>query len=213
MPAGPGSRPIFSCSHPRVCDPQSAPDFLRSGPRRHTPSRRPHASMTFRSFEAVNGARIARRETGVSRRPLRAPACGGRRPLTAAMLRKEEAAMRSTACPPHWRRSSRRCAARPIGYKGHVRCAPLPRLLEGGAHPADEGKRGRRVSWKTSEPAGGARRSSPRSTLAGGALARLVVLSSDAGLHPVSGGWSPPTAPFAPATRGRCRSAASPAPF
>ena len=49
-------------------DPQSAPDFRdrnRSAPRRHTPSRRPHGSMDFRSFDAVNSLRPpkAARET------------------------------------------------------------------------------------------------------------------------------------------------------
>ena len=33
----------------------------------------PHGSMNFRSFAAVDGALIARRRTGVSRRPMRAP--------------------------------------------------------------------------------------------------------------------------------------------
>ena len=48
----------------RYRDPQSAPDFRernRFAPRRRTPSRRPHGSMNFRSLNAVNGARFARR--------------------------------------------------------------------------------------------------------------------------------------------------------
>jgi hypothetical protein len=37
-----------------------APDFLgwSSPPLRHTPRRRPHGSMNFQSFEAVNGAQL-----------------------------------------------------------------------------------------------------------------------------------------------------------
>jgi hypothetical protein len=89
-------------------DPQSAPHFLdwsRRAPLRRTPSRRPHGSMNFRSFAAVNGLRppeaaraVGRRKTPVFRRAM------GRRetpvfrramsaPLTASKLRKKEASI------------------------------------------------------------------------------------------------------------------------
>jgi hypothetical protein len=70
---------------------QEAPDFLdwtRPAPLRHTPSRRPHGSVFFRSREPVKGAPIARGKTGVSRRPMRRAAAGGLRPLTGSRLRK-----------------------------------------------------------------------------------------------------------------------------
>src|SRR5208283_4890806 len=51
---------------------------------RDPPRRQPRGGMNFRSFEAVNGARLR-------------AAFGGRRPLTASKLRKKEASMRSTA--------------------------------------------------------------------------------------------------------------------
>jgi hypothetical protein len=49
---------------PHFRDAPQAPALLarsRPAPRRHSPSRRPHGSMDFRSFAAVNGAPLARR--------------------------------------------------------------------------------------------------------------------------------------------------------
>ena len=48
----------------------------------------PHGSVCFPKREAVKGALIAGRKTGVSRHPMQRAASGGRRPLTASKLRK-----------------------------------------------------------------------------------------------------------------------------
>jgi hypothetical protein len=78
--------------------------FSRRGDRpchspHNTPRRRPHGSINFRSFEAVNGARLARR-------------LWRSRPLTASKLRKKEASMRSTALSAEGARARRRYSAR-----------------------------------------------------------------------------------------------------
>ena len=59
---------IFRIRIAQFPDPRSAPDlrdWRRPAPFRRTPSRRPHGSMSFRSFAAVNGLRPpeAARET------------------------------------------------------------------------------------------------------------------------------------------------------
>ena len=76
---------------------------------RHTPSRRPHESMNFRSLEPVNGAPkpVERR---ASHDALWRAASGGRRPLTGSKLRKQEAFIRSAALPVKRRRTPTRRA-------------------------------------------------------------------------------------------------------